>query len=752
MKFRTAFFCLLLLSGYICTGTELLIDPAKAVIAAQQANDPAAKELKTHLELITGKTIPIEKAGQTRKGAYVFHVGKAPAGSDGKFQPEEARWEIKPDAAYFYGDQNNGALFAVYDFLENELGVRWPGPGDIAFKAQNPLRIRNPKGRWYPTLNLRGIRYYKNRTAQNWQSRLRAGNSHNPPRYGHAFTKYWKRFSKTHPEYFAMREDGLRAPVGLKANSDNIAAFQGKSAEAIAMCVTSEGLIRQIIEDWKKSRCPLYINLCENDALGKDSCHCPKCTALDVIPEKNKNQWQNCYADRYVHFANRVLAEAKKIRPDVKATMYAYNATEQAPSREKPDPDLVIGIVPTDFTMNGIHAYVGSWKKAGLNHFFYRPNRHVYYALPYLPAGWEKHFFEIWQYLYKSGAIGFDYDGAGSTGRFQYLGDYAILKAMQDPSKPFEYWEKHYMQAFGAAAEDVSKYFRYWREQVWEKRLAPDQAKIAEQGKWFNFARGLIWSLGKYYKESDFAEAGKHLEAALSRDLTPQERTRIEKLKLSHEHARLFFRAVAFKTDRDSLNLLHFRKQHKINPLQWNEQRFGDVCGIKRVMNFKEYNPPYLKTPLFWNFKLDPENRGIEEKWYENTPAQVRSWGALMCTNTPWESPHKHYKQVSAEIRKRTANYDGIAWYGTQIKIPSDWKKRKIFLYFGAVDESCWVYLNGKEIASRIFKKPNDWSNPFALQINSGIDWNRKVQNVIIRVEDTSGQGGIWKPVWLVSK
>jgi len=30
--------------------------------------------------------------------------------------------------------------------------------------------------------------------------------------------------------------------------------------------------------------------------------------------------------------------------------------------------------------------------------------------------------------------------------------------------------------------------------------------------------------------------------------------------------------------------------------------------------------------------------------------------------------------------------------------------------------------------------------------------WDRPVQNIIIRVEDTNGQGGIWKPVWLVSK
>jgi hypothetical protein len=39
--------------------------------------------------------------------------------------------------------------------------------------------------------------------------------------------------------------------------------------------------------------------------------------------------------------------------------------------------------------------------------------------------------------------------------------------------------------------------------------------------------------------------------------------------------------------------------------------------------------------------------------------------------------------------------------------------------------------------------------SPIAIESKN---WDRKVQNIIIRVEDTSGQGGIWKPVWLVSK
>ena len=752
------YFALILLGFFSVAlpAREIIIDPDHAVISATTANDPAAQELKTHLELITGKKIPVLGGGQVRRNAFIFHIGKAPAGAPEKFQPEEARWEITPDAAYFYGEGAKGSLYAVYDFLENELGVRWPGGSDIAFRKQNPIRVKNPEGKWIPKLNMRGIRVSSTggrkarEAASLWRRRLRTG-GHDRPSYGHAFTQYWKRFGKTHPEYFAMRKDGVRAPVGAKADADNAAAFRGAKAQAIALCVSNEALVDQVIADWREKSCPLYINLCENDALGKDSCHCPKCTALDVVPKK-KTPWENWYADRYVNFANRVLARARKIRPDVKAAMYAYNAAEQAPKREKPDASLVIGMVPTDFTMAGIEAYVGAWKNAGLNHFFYRPNRHTYYSLPQLPVGYEKHFFDLWQYLYRSGAIGFDYDSQTETGCFQYFDTYVLLKAMQDPSKTFAHWEKHYMQAFGAAADDIREYYRYWREQVWEKRLAPDQAKIAERGKWFNFARGLVWSLGKYYKESDFIEAGKYLDAALLRDLTAEERVRIEKMKLANEHARLFYNAVVNKKDADSLKLLAFREKHGFTLLPANEKHYGDICGIQRVMNFKDYLPPYLKMPLFWNFRLDPDNKGLEEKWYENTPAQVRRWGAVMCTNTPWESPHKHYRQISAAIRAKTANYDGIAWYGTQITIPADWKDRKVFLYFGAVDESCRLYVNGKKAGERIFKKSTDWSTPFAIEITSFIDWKQKQQNVIVRVEDKSGQGGIWKPVWLVSK
>ena len=40
-------------------------------------------------------------------------------------------------------------------------------------------------------------------------------------------------------------------------------------------------------------------------------------------------------------------------------------------------------------------------------------------------------------------------------------------------------------------------------------------------------------------------------------------------------------------------------------------------------------------------------------------------------------------------------------------------------------------------------------TTPFAIPITDKINWSQEKQKVIVRVEDKSGLGGIWKPVLL---
>lgn len=560
-----------------CTGTSgVVVDPSKtAIVVTDEGDREAAEELQRHLALISGRDITIST--QAAEGAYVFSFG----GPLPDANPEAVEWTVTSSGVIFRGN----AYFAVVDFLENALGVRWPEGDLISYNAQNPIRISELHRAWTPELRLRVIRAeLTNRVNQVFRRRMRTG-SHDAPKYGHAFTKYWTLYGAKHPEWFAMREDGLRGPVGAtpKELAGDVAVYAANKKNRVAICCASTGLVAQVVANWRAEGSPAYLNICENDVFGKASCHCLACRALDVVPDKADPNWEKHYADRYVHFGNAVLKLARETRPDVKVCYYAYNATQEAPGRERSLEGTVIGLVPTIFTDESIRSYVESWKRAGATEFFYRPNQHHYFNCPFLPIGSEEHFYEILQYLISRGTIGFDYDAhAAVEGGFEWFERYVLFHAMQDPSKPFSHWEDHFCSAYGAAAADVKEYFRYWRNEVWAMRLEPNLDEIIRKGKFFNFGRGLLKNLKDYYKADDFSRAGRFLEAAKTRNLAPVHRELVDRLCVAHEHARLFYTAVADLSKENTRKLVDFRKAHGFPLYPWYEQYFGDVAGIKR--------------------------------------------------------------------------------------------------------------------------------------------------------------------------
>ncbi len=748
---KILFVLLSVVTAAVLSAAEVKIDLNNVVIVRRNARQRnLANDLRAHLELMGGCKIKVVGLGKVPPGKYAFYLGIAPRGLKENFKPEEGRYLITEKAAYFYGDSAKelGVSHAVYSFLEDSLGVRWPGLENISLVKRNPVIVSKVEGNFIPGLNLRNIR-----RQGIWMARMKLGR-HDPPVYGHAFTDWWKRFHKTNPEYFALNY-GRRYPTNQgRILEDAAQNVPGHLAEMIALCVSNEKVWDQVVADWRKAGMPLYINLCENDAPDNLSCHCENCKKLDVLTAAQQKDWTHALADRYLVFARGVLAKAKKYRKDVKIAMYAYNASQDAPKREKVPDEVVIGIVPTNYTMDSLADYVLSWKKMGLKHFFYRPNRHTYYKMLVFPAGFHKYFFDVAKFMIEQGGIGFDYGSPTSLNPSVQLSDYLIAKAMQDPSKPYEYWMNHYLEAYGPAGKEVGNYFEYWRKEVWEKRIEKNLNKITSIGGYYNYGRGLCRSLKDYYRKSDFVTAGSYLEKALNTPgINDLQKAQVERLLKFHEHSVLFFNAVANRTDKDSIALLKFREKNNIKIVDPDEHYFGDVAGLERVQNLKEFDLPYLETDLLWKFRLDPEDKGVKEKWYQDG-RNILKWKHFMATNGNWEKPHAGYKKISAEIRKMTAKYDGIGWYATSISIPSDWfGKRDIFLYFGAVDESCTVYVNGEKVHERPFRTRKDWMTPFTVDITKYVKGNsRTPQVIIVRVQDRAGAGGIWKRVRLVSK
>ena len=782
---KTCLFVLLFCG--ILTGVHAFqVDPAKAQIVvpadAEGIVKFSAQELQRHLAMMTGKKIPIVPKAEPEKYTFRF---ERPAGA--KLKPEEAVWTVDKKETRLYGDSNvsgkkivlklilnhqykTGDLTAVYAFLEQQLGFLFLAPGDrdTVFTPSPVLELKEGKFSWDPgRLVQRRMRFdygsfrtgsqkglnempefyrekYKKDYAEKdyetslWLKKQRQGKSVSYG-YGHAFTRWWQMYGKTHPEYFALVKGG-RKPRS--------------TPEWVKMCVSNPKLVQQIIDNWKSRKPrPAYINVCENDSGGY--CECENCRKLDIAPP-GAPDWDRNLTDRYLNFANTVAREARKIDPNVKITFYAYSVYRFPPVKFRVEPNIIIGFVPGMMELESVSEQYEKWRKMGATKMFLRPNdQHINTGLP---MGIEKRLFDHFQVGWKNGIVGTDYDSIHRFWDTTGVADYILARAHVYPDKSFEEHFNEYCSAFGAAAPEVKKFFEYWRHEIFEKRLMKNRKQIAEKGRYGNFRRGLMWDCGKYYFEKDFDITDKILEEGLRKDLTPQQKARVEKLLLANKHSRLTLRALNATPEQRlprGKELLQFRIDNwdKLNMSFFNlyyiEGEFGDVTGLKQANLLRAYDAGH-QVRLWWYFTLDPKDELTKGEVWKQNFRQIYKWRSLR-TDSAWEQQNSN-KSLSPEFRALLKNYDGVAWYAIPLKVPAEWKGKEVALVFGAVDESAWVYLNGKFCGSRIFKERDDWKMPFTIRIDQAIDWSSPGQKLYVRVEDKAGLGGIWRPVMLVCR
>lgn len=703
----------------------------------------------------------------------------------------KARWTIGDQAAWFQGEdteaeagfpavsrrqrdpsfclvlRRTGTLTAVYDFLEKQFGVLWTEPGDVGIYFPKGTRavMQTGSGRWHPgdmrqrvmrsgmaksvkeynedlpepfQLSEADFENFRNDT-HTWLKRQRMGNNMDAA-FGHAFTNWWKDYGVEHPEYFAL-VDGKRQP---------------KSApDRVKMCVSNPALHRQIVANWQ-AREPLsaFINVCENDS--GNYCECDACRALDMPPAPGKN-WDEDLTDRYVYFANQVSALARQIKPDVTVCFYAYSVYRFPPRREKVGSDMLIGFVP-----GGVFDYAetavmyDSWRVAGATRLFLRPNyQHIDCGLP---MGFEKLYVELLKLGFEKGIIGSDFDSMHNFWPTSGMGDYMVARMLNNRELTYAQLLDEYSQIYGAAADDFKAFKAYWQDEVCLKRLVPNRQAISEKGRYGNFRRGLMWDLGKYYTIEDFDRTDAILAAGAQKELSPAERARLVRLQLANQHSRMTYQAITATGDARfvaSRQLLEFRTaQRQALNIDWRrlvvsvEGGFGDVAGVNSAWMFRDFQASRALS-VRWTFKIDENNVGPSEKWEQATVADISGWEVIRVSSA-WEQ--QPYSDVNPAFREKMKSYDGYGYYGLDLRVPKEWKGREIYLLFGAVDESCTVWLNGNLAGERPYVKPDDWKTPFTIRVDQVIDWSKSGQALVVRVHDSGGQGGLWKPVNLVSR
>ena len=128
-----------------------------------------------------------------------------------------------------------------------------------------------------------------------------------------------------------------------------------------------------------------------------------------------------------------------------------------------------------------------------------------------------------------------------------------------------------------------------------------------------------------------------------------------------------------------------------------------------------------------WQFRIDSLHQGVVERWYA-PDSKREGWQTHTLPNL-WD----RYDNL--------ASYDGIGWYAKSFEVQDT--TSPVSLYFGGVDDDADVWVNGTKVGSH-----TGYSDPFWFDVTRALRFGRN--EIVVRVVDQSGPGGIYEPIHIV--
>ncbi|MES2696281.1 MAG: DUF4838 domain-containing protein [Verrucomicrobiota bacterium] len=451
-------------------------------------------------------------------------------------------------------DASAGTLFGVYEWLERDLGVRWAWPGELGTHVppartvtardvdvtlsprffQRHLRSGLSFKADHPALGFTAAAaadYARDQTLFLRRHRMGRGERLS---YGHAFTNWWQRFGKEHPEWFQL-VNGKRGPT--------------KPTARYSMCVSEPSLHREIVAQWRARGAPNYINVVENDILGQ--CECANCRAWDGPAPADANQFYSpnfkvygsrFVSDRYARFALAVQQLAAKENPKVTAVSYVYFNYFQAPTSDvKLNANVLLGYCPSAGwypRLDDEHAWYkaqwSGWRETGAR-LFSRTNYFLDgYCMPFIFA---HQFADDFQHQARQGMIATDFDSL--TGHWATQGPnlYLLLRLHTHPDASPDTLLAEYYSTFGPAGAAVKAYFDYWETYATENRPLINEAFADRVAiRWRTWAK----ATHVVFPEKSFTPAQALLaKARLAAASDAPAAARVEFLQLGLTHAQL---------------------------------------------------------------------------------------------------------------------------------------------------------------------------------------------------------------------
>jgi len=528
--------------------------PQATIVVAEQASETAvfaARELGRYLERITAAPFPVQPESGAAPRAFAIHVGRtrtAQASIDIARIPREGFViRVAGRNLFLTGSDDDGAQFAVYEFLERYGGVHWFWPG--AWGEEVPQR----RDWTLPAIDLQQSPWFRRRT----MSLVLRGARSTPKEY-EGFGRKWKlgagvrtvgvhawgaiappaEYGPRHPEYFAL-VDGTRQRDWTK--------FDG--AHEYQLCTSHPDVVRLSIE-WARNYFDAHpevdiLSISPNDGLG--FCECERCRRLDtgVTQVTGDNPFEvgaarkaeAVISDRMFTYANAVAEGVAATHPTKSVLMLAYSVYREPPQRVKPHPKLVVQYADNaDFHADPARQAerVGAleqWARLTPNLMIYE---YYVWGGNHPARGLTSVIAESIPRLRRLGIRLFRTQARGDFG-LSGVNYYLASKLLWDPDlKPGDVLDDYFRAAFGSAARLMRSYFDLL-DARWSSAVRQIGARYTPQNILYYLAA---------YDPSSRRRMRELLDRARERCSTEAQRGRVEFFAKAHTYSRLTVEAA----------------------------------------------------------------------------------------------------------------------------------------------------------------------------------------------------------------
>jgi sugar lactone lactonase YvrE len=735
----------------------------------------AAAVLAWTLEEMTGATFTIVREGAGAKlGSKAISIGQTELFKAAKLK--EANLDLggegyaiatKGANLFLWGGDVRGAIYAVYSFLEEDLGCRWYSWGDESTRIprKSTLAFKPTLRHFVPVLVTRDPYYYDAFNSE-WSLRNKTDspNVAQPKEFGgysrhaifvHSYNALVPpaEYFEKHPEYFSEIA-GKRQPVQL--------------------CLSNPDVLRILTENVKKSLRDnpgsKFISVSPND--GKGYCECSLCSALDKAEETVPGS----KSGTLINFCNKVAEAIEPEFPGVKISTLAYLDTYMPPKTIKPHENVIIQLCTDahawkyqfDFITESekFQTAMKAWEAIGADMFIWDYTTsfvHYMVPMPNMPVVRENIKFYM-DHGAKGVMLQGSYQSPGSD--MGPMRSWVWAKQLWDPSLDTYALMKDFIYGYyGDAAAPIWGYNdMLW--QIWQKNHAiphtPGVTKVGEHPfiveapcsmppDWEVLSPEFIEKTSAFFTQAE----------ALAKDPVTKQRVQVAKLSLLYVQLGQGlgyieelggFKAGSWVKDPEPAKKAHYQALF---------QEFLDISSKARVTSISEHSSIGKLTTKWgellnkdwsqvsvqklsnqWKFKIDPEKNGLAQGW-ETVALDDTPWTAADSgLRTGWES-------------QGFADHKGVAWYRQQLLAPAALKEKKnLRLFFGAVDSESEIYINGVKafehtIASTGLPAEKIWNHPFSFDPTPFLKFGEK-NTIAIKVSSFGGIRGLYRPVFLV--